>query len=79
MVDIGMEIRKKVMEKGETVVWFARQMSCSRNNVYRIFGKRSIDTNELRRISTILNFDFFSLYSKEIAIDDKSEAEKSLL
>ena len=48
------------------MVWFAGELSCSRTNVYKIFSKKSIDTNDLLRISRILGYDFFQLYSKEL-------------
>lgn len=61
---IGCLIRQKVDEKGITVVRFAEQLACTRANVYKIFSKRSIDTETLLRISMILEFDFFSICSK---------------
>lgn len=64
---IGQAIKHVLKEKGYTVVWFARRMDCSRTNVYKIFGKRSINTDELMRISSILNYDFFRLYSNELS------------
>ena len=46
-----------------TVVSFAEQLSCSRANVYKIFDKKSIDTDMLMRISAILHYDFFAAIS----------------
>jgi len=66
MTDIGLIIRQKLKERGKPVVWFARQLSCSRTNAYKIFEKRSIDTHELMRISVVLDFDFFKIYSEEV-------------
>ena len=60
---IGNLVRQKVIEKGLTIVWFAEQLSCTRVNVYKIFSKRSIDTDMLFRISKILDYDFFRHYS----------------
>ena len=37
-----------------------------KNKVSKIFNKRSVDTADLLRISDILDFDFFELYSKEL-------------
>lgn len=69
MIDIGVIIREKLKERGKPVVWLARQLSCSRTNIYKIFDKRSIDTNELMRISKILEYDFSKLYSAEVGED----------
>ena len=57
----------------KTVVWLAKRLSCSRANVYKIFEKYSVDTDMLARISTILNFDFFSLYSEDIKKKNSQE------
>lgn len=66
MLHIGNIIKQKMIEQHRTVVWLAQQLSCGRANVYKIFDKRSIDTEVLKRLSVILNFDFFKLYSEEI-------------
>ena len=64
MVNIGPLIRQKLKESGKTVVWFAKQLSCSRTNVYKIFEKSSVDSADLMRISLILDYDFFAEYSQ---------------
>ena len=62
---IGNLIREKLDEEQKSVVWLARALSYSRTNVYKIFSKASIDTHVLMRISQILHYDFFQLYSEE--------------
>lgn len=62
MIFIGKIIEEQLREQGKSVVWFARQMSCSRTKVYKIFDKYSIDTEELLRISIILDYNFFDFY-----------------
>ncbi len=66
MLEIGLLIRQKLKERKRTIVWLAENLSCSRTNVYKIFDKRSIDTDYLLRISDILDYDFFKLYSEEL-------------
>lgn len=61
----------KMEERQKTVVWLAEQLSCSRTNVYKIFDKYSVDTEMLSRISSILEFDFFSVYSEDVKKKDK--------
>ncbi len=63
---IGQLIKEKVEEQGKTIVWFSQQIPCNRTNVYKIFDKSSIDTRLLLRISTVLRYDFFGEYSKEL-------------
>ncbi|MBO4316388.1 MAG: helix-turn-helix transcriptional regulator [Prevotella sp.] len=66
MLEIGTLIRQKLKERKRTIVWLAANLSCSRTNVYKIFGKRSIDSDYLLKISDILDYDFFKLYSDEL-------------
>jgi hypothetical protein len=40
----------------------------SRTNVYDVFTRDTIDTGLLRKISQILDHDFFSYYSNELAM-----------
>ena len=65
-VHIGKEIEKKTRERGVTVVGLSRELGCHRTNIYRIFSSRSMDTGVLARLSVILQFDFFKLYSDDI-------------
>jgi hypothetical protein len=48
--------------------------------VYTIFKRQSIDTALLQKISEVLNFDFFKLYSDAISLNeyDKLSAEQKL-
>ena len=59
MKPIGLLIKQRLEEEERTVAWFARKLSCSYANIYKIFGKQSLDTELLTRISKILNHDFF--------------------
>ena len=63
---IGEAIKKELERQGKTVVWFAAQLSYTRTNIYKIFDKPSIDTEQLYRISNILKIDFFKLYSNRL-------------
>ncbi len=59
MEPIGMLIRREFERKERSVAWFARKLSCDRSNVYRLFQKHSVDTALLRRVSIILEHNFF--------------------
>ena len=72
MIHIGKLIKEKMVERGMTVVLMAKYLSCSRGNVYKIFDKYSIDTESLMKISKVLDFDFFGLYSEYL----KSSSDK---
>ena len=66
-VNIGNEIKKKVKERQLTVVGLSRELGCHRTNIYRIFESPTVDSGILARLSIILDYDFFRLYSDDIA------------
>lgn len=65
MIPIGKIIQEQLKEQNRTVVWFAKQMPCSRTKIYSIFNKHTIDTGELLHISLILNYNFFTVYIED--------------
>lgn len=67
-IHIGKEIEKIVREQRMTVVDLSRELGCNRTKVYRIFDAPTIDSGILARLSIILEFDFFKLYSEELAL-----------
>lgn len=71
-VHIGKEIKKKMCERNMSVVGLSRELGCHRTNIYRIFQAPTVDSGVLSRLSIILQYDFFKLYSDDIAskLDD---------
>lgn len=63
---IGELIKRELSRQERTVVWFANRLSCDRTNVYRIFSKRSLDTELLVRISIVLSHNFFADIASEL-------------
>lgn len=66
VMHIGKIIRQHLEEKGMTKSEFARRTGTSPQNIYGIFRRKSIDTDLLRKISIVLEFDFFTYYSGTI-------------
>lgn len=66
MTHIGRLIEQTLHEQGRTVTWFAKQLCCTRPNVYKLFQKETLDTHLLWRISLILHYDFFRIYSTNL-------------
>ena len=62
VVFIGKEIRRELKRQGRSGVWLARQLPCSDNYVYKLFSKKTMDTDLLWRISDIMDVNFFRLY-----------------
>ncbi|MBE6313170.1 MAG: XRE family transcriptional regulator [Bacteroidales bacterium] len=65
MVHIGQEIKKELIRQERTPTWLAKKISCQSQNVHNIFKRKSIDTEQLLRISNALQYDFFKLYQNE--------------
>lgn len=73
---IGKLIRQHLEELGMTKSEFARRISTSPQNIYGIFKRKSCDTELLRDISKVLNFDFFQYYSTSALIMDEKSGGK---
>ena len=50
--------------------WLAARLHTDRTNVYNIFQRHDIDTGLLRRLSQILNHDFFADLSLALPTDE---------
>lgn len=58
-IHIGQRIRQVFDESGMSVSELARRIQTTRQNVYGIFERRSIDTELLERIGKALHHNFF--------------------
>ena len=80
---IGQEILKEVKAKYPSVAAFARELCKSSSATYEIFGKTSLDTDLLLKVSKLLDRDFFREFSEkclngEVAVEDKDMTENHL-
>lgn len=62
MVEIGKLIKKKLRERGMSNAEFARRINTHVRNVYDIFKRKSLDTELLKKIGKVMDFDFFNYY-----------------
>lgn len=67
MIHVGSIIKETLKKKGKSVTWFANEMCCTRTNVYKIFRKKSIDTDIIWRASQVLEYDFFAVMSQKLS------------
>lgn len=74
-INIGKLIHDELKRQKRSVTWLACQLGTNRTQVYRLFEKQSIDTELLLKISTLLNYDFFSLYSSAITENIQSMSQ----
>jgi len=71
-INYGQEIRKVLKKRGMTVAEFARRINKSRENAYDIFTRKSLDTDLLRTISQVLEYNFLDS-SNDAALGAYSE------
>ena len=64
-IHVGKKIKEEIRKQNFSVTLFAKKINRSRNVVYDIFKRESIDTDLLNKIGKILNCDFFSMYSSQ--------------
>jgi hypothetical protein len=64
-IHIGKKIKEEVYKQRLSITLFAKKISRSRNVVYDIFERESVDTDLLHKIGKVLGCDFFSLYSAQ--------------
>jgi len=61
-VEIGQKIKEVFDQRQVKLTDFADELGTVRQNVYRIFKKRHLDTGLLLKISQVLNHNFFQYY-----------------
>lgn len=64
-IHIGQLIHEQLRKDQRSVGWLAREIHCSRNNLYKMFRKPSLDTDLLLSISKAMQFNFFQYYAAE--------------
>ena len=65
-IHIGKEIEKKYRESGLKLSEFAKRLNTGTRNIYSIFRRADINGAMLKKISEVLNFDFFSVYQASL-------------
>ncbi len=78
-VEIGQKIKEVFDQRQMKLTDFADELGTVRQNVYRIFKKRHLDTGLLLKISQVLNHNFFQYYvsSPTESSDEKIQVLKS--
>lgn len=64
-IHIGHLIREQMKRDQRSASWLAREIGCTRNHVYKIFNKPSLEGDLLLKISIAMNFNFFQFYMAE--------------
>ena len=58
-IHIGQLIKNELERQGRSITWLAKQIGCTRSNLYKLFRNPWINTQILFKISKVLNCDFF--------------------
>ena len=66
-INIGQLIKEEIDRQGQNKSNLALESHIERRQIYRIFKRKSIDTDVLFNLSVQLKCDFFKLYSDELA------------
>jgi transcriptional regulator with XRE-family HTH domain len=74
-IHIGKRIKQIFEKKGMSVSEFSRRLNSSRENVYDIFKRQSIDTSLLEKICKVLDYDFFQHFTSLQQLNEKLNEE----
>lgn len=72
-ITIGEKIKKRAKELRIGPTELGEMINTSKQNIYGIYKRKSIDTETLRKLSIALEYDFFEYYRHE----DKKHAKTS--
>jgi hypothetical protein len=75
-VEIGHKIKEVFDASNMKLTDFADKLGTVRQNVYRIFKKRHLDTGLLLKISEVLNHNFFMYYVQSQAKTENTEQDQ---
>jgi len=75
---IGKQIEIKYKESGMKLSEFAKRLSTSPRNIYDIFERSEIKTDQLQKICEVLNFNFFALYKPVVEEPESLYARRNL-
>ena len=63
-IHIGRLIQAQLKADKRSVGWLSREIGCTRNHVYKIFNRPSLDSDLLLHVSLSMNFNFFQYYKQ---------------
>ena len=62
-IHIGHLIQAQLKADKRSVGWLSREIGCSRNHLYKVFRKASLEGELLLNISLAMNYNFFQYYT----------------
>ena len=70
---IGERIKARAIELRMGATELGKLINTSKQNIYGIYNRRTINTGQLKKISEALDYDFFSLYTEAEANTGNTE------
>jgi len=75
---IGKEIRRIAKQKQIKQVELAEMITTSKQNIYSIYQRKTIDTGILVKICNALDHNFFTYYLSQLDFDAEKEAKEEM-
>ena len=75
-VHIGAKIKQVAKQKGMKVTELAKRINTTRENIYSIFKRRTIDTGLLDKFCRSLDHDFYQYFSTAYLEENKNLKEE---
>ena len=72
-IHIGKKIQEAVNNSSMTVVSFASKINLTRDGVYKLFKKDTINILQLQKIGEVLQHNFFDYYTPETLVHTKEK------
>ena len=60
---LGKMIKDELIRQGRSITWLAKQIDCTRENLYQLFRNPWIHSETLYKIGKALDYDFFKCCS----------------
>ena len=75
---IGREIRRIAKQKQVKQIVLAEMINTSKQNIYSIYQRKTIDTGILVKICNVLDHNFFTYYLGQLDFDAEKEAKEEM-
>ena len=65
-IHIGRLIQAQLKADKRSVSWLANEIGCTRNHLYKVFRKPSLDSDLIFSISKAMQFNFFQYFTAKL-------------
>ncbi len=72
-INIGKEIKKVARKRFSKDIDFAKEMGKTRQTIYDLYKRETIDVNTLLEVCRVLSYNFFELYEQQLPFVKKTQ------